>query len=199
MRLYLAKSFLIILLGTILFSCSNGLKEPIKTNDFRKYVSKFKLIKLPYKFSTNEFDSSQLIPLDESDSLFHNNLPAFYGGLLEDTTDYFYVITFLPGDDFIPFLIIYDKTGLTLDSQTILARGCSGGPCINYCSSTSIINKDLSLFSIDSSLVTTCDSSDNEIKGTDSLYCEFFNGQINEKGKIVLEKTQKSITKFIAK
>ena len=168
-----------------IISCNSVDKKTDEYN-FRDFIHKLKIIDLPFKHRPENIIEGSLKRIDAEDSVFLKDPLSMYYGILADTTNFFGVITFLPGDEFVPILTTYDKKGNIIDSKSILVNGCGGGPCIDYCSSTSIIEMDFSIFCTDTVIGPTCDEKDNAIPGTDSVFTSFFKGKIKPNGKIEL-------------
>jgi hypothetical protein len=173
-----------------LSSCNSTETQTVdnKTNEytFRDFLHKFKTLNLPFKYRPQDLQEENLKSIDLIDTLYTKDQLAIYYGVLSDTTNFYGIITLLPGDEFVPILTTYDKKGNIIDSKSILVNGCGGGPCIDYCSSTSIIEKDFNIFCTDTVIGPTCDDKDNAIIGTDSIYTSFFKGKIKTNGTIDL-------------
>lgn len=186
----------IIILTVILFfsSCNSNNEKGVKYS-FRDFIHKLNIIDLPFKHRPENIIEGTLKRIDLVDTIFTKDQLSMYYGLLTDTSKFFSVITFLPGDEYVPVLTTYDKLGNIIDSKSILVNGCGGGPCIDYCSSTSIIEKDFSIFCSDTIIGPTCDSLDNRIAGTDSIYTSYFKGKITNTGKIEFEDEKHIIIK----
>jgi hypothetical protein len=165
------------------------LKDSILLNySFRDFLQKFKILKLPFIIRPKDLIDEDLRTIDQIDTIFTKEELAIYFGILEDTTNYFHLITLYPGDNYVPFLTIYNKNGALIDSRHIMGRGCAGGPCIDYYSTTSIIDKKLNILSIDSLISSECDNEYNTISGTTSLSTTYIKGKILSNGKIILGK-----------
>ena len=158
-------------------------------------MNKFKVLNLPFKFRAQDLQAENLKSIDLVDTLYTKDQLSIYYGILSDTTNFYSIITLLPGDDFVPTLTTYDKKGNIIDSKTILVNGCGGGPCIDYCSSTSIIEKDFNIYCSDTIIGPTCDEKDNAIAQTDSIFTTFIKGKINTNGIINLSAETRVITK----
>lgn len=169
------------------FSSCNSTAKKTNEYSFRNFIQKLKIIDLPFKHRPENIIEGTLKMVDLVDTIFTKDQLSIYYGLLADTSNFFSVITLLPGDEYVPILTTYDKQGNLIDSKSILVNGCGGGPCIDYCSSTSIIEKDFTIFCVDTIIGPTCDSLDNRILGTDSIYTTFFKGKITKSGKIEFE------------
>jgi hypothetical protein len=182
-----------------LSSCNSTENEivesKLKEYTFRDFLNKFKIQNLPFKYRALDLQDEKLKSIDLVDTIYTKDQLSIYYGILSDTTNFFSIITLLPGDDFVPILTTYDKKGNMIDTKTILVNGCVGGPCINYCSSTSIIEKDLNIFCSDTVIGTTCDENDNAISQTDSITVSFIKGKINANGKIDLSEETRVKTK----
>ena len=175
----------------LFLSCCNSTENKTVDNKsteytFQDFLHKFKTLNLPFKFRPQDLNQENLQSIDLIDTLYTKDQLSIYYGMLADTTNFYSIITLLPGDDFVPILTTYDKKGNIIDSKSILVNGCGGGPCIDYCSSTSIIETDFNIFCADTIIGPTCDDKDNAIAGTDSIFTTFFKGKININGKIDL-------------
>ncbi|MBC7863064.1 MAG: hypothetical protein IAF38_08815 [Bacteroidia bacterium] len=179
-----AKHAFCFLLAMVLLLISCSTEKTQSEIAFHQYKQKFRILNLPFKFRPSDLGEASLKTIDTKDTLFAKNPLSIYYGMLADTTNFYGIVTLLPADDFIAVLSTYDKQGNFIDSKPLAVRGCSGEPCINYCSSTSIIQKDFSIFAIDSTFSGECDSLSNPVPGKNSLACLFWHGKIKPGGKI---------------
>ncbi|MCD6068816.1 MAG: hypothetical protein K0S33_3642 [Bacteroidetes bacterium] len=186
--------FTVLILFALFTSCSDESPVTEHPYEFRDFINKFKPVKLPYTWR-NGLELGELKRIDSVDAAYIKDTASFYYGILEDTTNFFSILTLLPGDEYVPLLTTYDKSGKIISSETIIVRGCSGDPCMSYCSSTGIIKRDLSILAVDSIFVFDCDEFDNRIPGTDSVYIFKREGKLNSSGNIQLGSEQETIQK----
>ena len=173
-----------LVISIFLFSCGSEKTEDRPVYNFHKFLRRLAVLKLPFEFRPQMVEGNELIPVEPKDTAFLKSELAFYYGLLSDTTNFYGIITIAPADDYIPVLTTFDKNGKFIESRDLIVRGCADDACIKYCSSTTIIKNDYSIFSVDSIIAAECDSLNEEISGTDSLFRNFFYGHINANGKI---------------
>ena len=139
MKYLLSLLFLFYFMSCGIDKTSDKNKMP---DSFRSFINKFKPVKLPLTISIYSITVKDLIQVDDksSDTLYIKGNESIYE-ILNDTTDFYYLITCQPADAYVPILNIYNKKGEKLSSESLVVRGCGGGPGIEYCSSTAIIKK----------------------------------------------------------
>ena len=154
-------------------------------DSFRSFINKFKPVKLPLTISIYSITVKDLIQVDDksSDTLFIKGNESIYE-ILNDTTDFYYLITCQPADAYVPILNIYNKKGEKLSSESLVVRGCGGGPGIEYCSSTAIIKNDLTIYCADTTKSFEYDSIMRPIPNSRQVICLYKDGKINPDGTI---------------
>ena len=174
-------------------SCSSPIKKPeqqnmqtIKEIAFRKFISHFKTIALPFTISTAEDIQGKyyIIPQNSIDTAFETYSFICYG-MLPDTSDFFKLLFLAPADDYIPVLATYDKKGNRISNENIDVGHGGAWPCYT-CTEMEIIKKDQTIFSIDSITECKLDSMNNPIPNTTRKYVAYKNGKIYADGKIIL-------------
>ena len=117
-------------------------------------------------------------------------------GLLSDTTDFYSLIYFVPADSYYPVLATYDKSGKLISQESLLVSGCGSDCGLVYCSSTGVINKDLSLFCADTVKYNFhCDTLGEPVPSSGMTYSIVKKGKVKRDGKIELGKEVRTETK----
>ena len=193
---------IIILLTLILVcSCNNTKRKTMQTTQpestaFKTFLQKFKPIDLPFiyreTYSSTSVDINNLPKLDSnsSDTLFmKSEFPdeTHCYGILTDTTNFYSLIYFFPADTHYPVLATYTKTGKLIDKTDLLVNGCGSDAGLTYCSSTSIINKDLTVFCADTLKYDfICDSVGEKIPNSGEILIDTKKGRLTRSGKIIM-------------
>jgi hypothetical protein len=162
---------------------------------FHDFLKKFKPVKLPFHWGPHS-DAERHDNIDPSFYKFVQTETALYYVMLEDTSKFYSLITLGIGDDFVPILTTYNKSGTIIDSKTIVGPGCGPNPCILCYPSYSVIEKDLSIHAVDSILFISCDQNDKEIPGNDTLIRHLIDGKLNPDGTIEMGPMRKVKEKF---
>jgi hypothetical protein len=179
------KVLLLLIIIISILACNDEPKEAMQTPEsFRHFITKFKLLSFPIilrphteTFELNTFDDKS------EDTLYVKDFTQLYG-MLPDTNNYYALITMVPADDLVPVLTTYSKDGKIIGSTCLIVNGCGGGPGLDYCSSTGMISKNLSIYCADTLKTVEVDSTNEPIPNTSQYYRTFFEGQINSKGEI---------------
>ena len=163
--------------------------ENISSTRFKKYISKFKTLQLPFIANTSCYspDSSLSVPLNmDNDSSFIGFVgPASTIGMLPDTSKYYVVIYCTAAACYLPTLAVYSKNGKRLDSKPI-SKGC--GADVGYACS-----EILEVKSTNEIVVTLTeenfkiDNLGNEILGTRKKVLKINRYTVNTKGKIKID------------
>lgn len=175
---------------------TNTTIEKAKT-PFNDFIGKFPVIHLPFIYSSNRLGNDairKMVKLDSKtvDSAFVNSefIDEIYCyGLLADTTNFYSLICFFPADSFYPVLATYSKSGKLISQEDLLVYGCGSDCGLSYCSSTAIINKDLSLFCADTvKYKFQCDSLGEPLPNSGLTQSIVKQGKVRRDGKIELGK-----------
>jgi len=192
------KNITLILTALFLFSCNNTTTEKQTSNapsdTFRQFLRKFKIIDLPFVYRYVDFkenfdlDKMPSIDIKSIDTLFiKKGYPEgikFYS-ILPDTSKFFSLIYFYPADSYYPILVTYDKKGKQIDETALIVNGCGGDCGLQYCSSTGIINNDLSIFCADTLVWEYfCDSLSQPIPNSDIVWIDSKTGKLTNNGKL---------------
>jgi hypothetical protein len=198
---------------TIFFSC----KEETKTNindktqiisenklPIRDYIKKFNFIELPFYFigwNRNNIDTKNIFTIDKKsiDTLFFtgDNDDVLMGyGLLSDTTNFYSIIYFGQAEEIYPILVTYSKSGQFINKETLVVNGCGSDCGLTYCSNSALIRKDYSIYLADTSKYEgICDSLNNYLPNSDSIFVNFKHGLVDQSGLIKLGKEIRKATK----
>jgi hypothetical protein len=191
------KAISLFLILSMLISCKNPGKTDteLPPESFRQYLKKFKYLSLPIVLRPHtetlggaKFDNTS------SDTLYTGDHAQLYG-MLPDTNTFYGLITLHEADDLVPVLTTYDKKGKKLGSTPLIANGCGSGPGLEYCSSSGVINNDLTIYCADTLKTIEFDSIYNPIAGTEKEYCVFIEGHINPAGKIEMKEEKTMMLK----
>jgi hypothetical protein len=106
---------------------SSNLDSTIK---FKRFISKFKLLSLPFKANTGcyEPDSALCVPLDmDNDSIYIGYTgPGLAVGIIPDTSNFYAVIYCTASACYMPVLAVYSKNGSLINKREI-SKGCGIG------------------------------------------------------------------------
>jgi hypothetical protein len=162
---------------------------------FAQFVKKFPRLGLPLTIKTLDIQSDALQKITGRDSMFTSSSDpegtrAY--GLLPDTTGNFKLIWLSPADVYVPILTTFNRHGQRI-SETHLSVGACGSDCCYSCAEYITINKDMTIYSVDSIKSCDCDSAGPQEK-TMKKYTRFMTGAIAADGKIsmsdIKEKTE---------
>ena len=160
----------------------------LKRSAFEKFFKKFKPLQLPLTIRTlDDQPSDSSLRITGTDSIFiHSGYPeeTWAYGSLPDTTSNFQLIWLAPAEISVPVLTVFSKTGQKI-SEKYLGVGHCGSDCCFSCSETIIINKDLTIYSVDSIRSCTCDSA-GPILSTMINSIQFMKGNISRSGQIYM-------------
>jgi hypothetical protein len=180
----------------ILISCSNNRQtnDSGQRDQFREFINRQNIIKLPTKIDLYE-DYDGLVKPEISDtSILHEKTQMWYLGLLEDTSRFYYVIPMYPGDDLCPLLYVFSKNGDLIDKSSLLV-GNYGPDCGAYVYGYTKINKDLSIFTQDSLAAYNCDSIGKENRDSLTIYLKSQKMRVLSNGKVEQDKAIERIIK----
>ena len=159
---------------------------------FNKFIKKFKPLRLPLTLRTFDLQSTDgLHRITGKDSIFINSgypNETWAYGFLADTADNFKLIWLSPTEVFVPVLTTFSKQGQKISEQ-YLGVGQCGSDCCFTCTESVIINKDLTIYSVDSIKSCTCDSSGPK-KETMQNSIQFMKGRISPNGQITMSAVQ---------
>ncbi len=199
--------FTIIILISILFlNCKDdkikkkeSFEDSSKSNNFRSFINKFKILKVPFTIEPLNLETENFLPLTKTDLNFidiqdiNPNLDKVYAyGILPDTLDSYKVVYLFPTEIHIPILVTYTKNGKKISEESLSVGDC-GSDCGFTCNEYVKIYSDLKIYSVDSIKSYDCDSLGIK-ENTLRKYIRYKKGNINKKGQVimteVLEKNQ---------
>lgn len=162
--------------------------DPASVNDhlFAQFRKKFRTLSLPLTIKTLEIQSTgALQKITGSDSMFINSgypdeTRAY--GLLPDTAGNFKLIWLAPAEIAVPVLTTFNSHGQRISEKYLGVGGC-GSDCCFSCAEYITIDKDMSIYSVDSIKSCDCDSAGPREK-TMKKYTRFMTGTIAADGKI---------------
>jgi hypothetical protein len=190
----LIKIFTITLLFTSCFtnSSKNKILDLDRKDIFRKFIGQFKILSLPIQINTLEINTAGLSPGNQNsiDTLFINDQAqnCFYYGILPDTSDNFKLLYIVSADIYIPVITIFSKDGKNISSKDLYVQDCgeSGIVCGYTCNMSVTIFPDNSIYSVDSTFTSLCDSiTETEIPNTTDTTIAFMKGTIDNQGNII--------------
>jgi hypothetical protein len=156
-----------VFISSLFLSCSSATQEASPHDQaFRAFIKKFPVRQLPFQscITCNEFRDADLASVEDDTS--HVFVPDGFGevhcwGLLPDTSEFYYTIWTVAGDNaFIPFFAIYDKKGNLLSYDPMTAGKAGWSPCFRFNMYTRV-NPDYSFTVFDTTWTWDCDSSEN--------------------------------------
>ncbi|HWK05144.1 MAG TPA: hypothetical protein VNS58_15995 [Puia sp.] len=163
-----------------------------KKLSFRMFVKKFKPLHLPLTIRTSDIQSTAVLKrITGKDSLFINSgypEETWAYGVLPDTSDNFQLIWLSPAEIYLPVLTTFSKDGRKISEGHLSVGGC-GSDCCFSCAEYITVNKDLTVYSVDSIRSCTCDSSGPR-ENTMKKYIRFMTGSISQKGQIYMSPIQ---------
>jgi hypothetical protein len=152
--------YLIMLMGLIGCSYTKPSKSinDLKLGHIRSLYQKLPKIKFPFEYDvSNSNGIGQIYSNQDLDSLiFEKDIRVNIAGVIQDTANFFGFIYFSPGDELIPILVTFDKTGGLIEKIQI-AKGCASD-CGYDCHSTVSINKDYKIVSKLNETIAECDN-----------------------------------------
>lgn len=163
-------------------------KDTASANDllFSQFVKKFPRVPLPLTIKTLEIQTTGVLQkITGRDSMFTNSSDpegTWAYGLLPDTAGNFKLIWLSPADVYVPVLTTFNRHGQRI-SEIHLGVGACGSDCCFSCAEYITINKDLTIYSVDSIKSCDCDSAGPQEK-TMKKYTRFMTGAIAADGKI---------------
>jgi hypothetical protein len=186
---------LLYIIITFLFfvSCANRPKPSPKEIALRKFITKFKILKLPVTITPygnlddtlNGFYTmpEDTIPLKEEVSSGHF-VPAKPYGLLPDTLNCFHLLWIYPNDVDEPILTTYSKTGEKISEEDLIVGNChtADAPCA-WCNESVIIHENYTVYCADTLNEGDCDN--------DSISVIYKTGIIPHLGKPIFTEEKK--------
>jgi len=173
---------------------------------FKLFIKKLKLLSLPLSIrSTLAISSTELysskstkINKDSYDALFVKDIGAnscnLCYGMLPDTSIFYSIILFYNADDLVPVLITFTKDGEKIAEVGLILHGCGAECGLDYCSSTGVIENDLSIYCADSINYAPCNDNNDKDESKREHYVDYKEGKINPDGSIqVSEEKHKDI------
>ena len=132
--------------------------DDLKLGHIRSLYQKLPKIKLPFEYDvSNSNGIGQNYSNKDLDSLiFEKDIRVNIAGVIQDTANFFGYIYFYPGDELIPILVTFDKTGRLIEKSQI-AKECSSG-CGYDCHSTVTISKDYRIVFTLNEIIAKCDN-----------------------------------------
>lgn len=136
-------------------------KETVKPTGIRAFTGKLKAISLPfvYRLHKEDYDPKRVYQPENSDFIEETSIVY---GYLADTSQYFYVVTLYPGDDHVPFLQVFDKSGKHI-SESELYIGTCGPGCGVHCDEELTISQDLEVYIRAETIAYECDDEGKEL------------------------------------
>lgn len=136
-------------------------KETAKPTGIRAFTGKLKSISLPfvYRLHKEDYDPKRVYQPENSDFIEEINIVY---GYLADTSQYFYVVTLYPGDDHVPFLHVFDKSGKPV-SESALYIGTCGPGCGVHCDEELTISKNLEVYIRAETIAYECNDEGKEL------------------------------------
>ena len=189
-----------LVLLLLIFLCSSCLNNNVKKSnshllqpkssenliEFKKFISKFKILPLPFIANTGcyEPDSSLSVPLDmNTDSIFIGYIgPSLTVGMLPDTSNFYAIIYCTAAACYMPVLSVYSKNGTLIDKKE-LSKGCGAGA--GYICSEELIIKSLNdITVVYAQEYYDVDNFGNEVKGTNKKEIDTYKYSIEKQGTI---------------
>lgn len=163
------------------------LKGNSSNGSFQIFLKKFNVLKLPLTIPTLEIavDSSKKLTVSDNDFLKCEYPDEIYSyGILPDTTNNYKIIWLEPTEIEVPVLTTFTKEGKKIDQEELGVGGC-GSDCGFKCEEYVTLNKDMTIFSVDSEKITPCDTNGNFI-GREKRSIRYKKGKILPSGKIIM-------------
>ena len=186
--------YLLIVLFLISCSTNRQTNDSGKRDQFREFINRQNIIKLPIKIDLYKDYDGLVKPQISDTSILHEKTQMWYLGLLEDTTRFYYVIPMYPGDDLCPLLYVFSKNG-DLIGKSRLFIGNYGSDCGVSVFGYTKINKDLSIFTQDSLVTYNCDSIGKENRDSLTICLKSQKMRVLSNGKIEQDKAIEKIIK----
>ena len=164
-------------------SCNRQGNDSQQKNQFKEFINRQKIIKLPVRIDLYKNYDEIVKPIESDTSILKEQTQMSYLGLLEDTSKFYYVITLFPGDDLCPLLYVYNKNGSLIDKSRLLIGNYSQD-CGDYVYGYTTINKELLIFTQDSLVAYKCDSEGNENKDSLTIYMKSQSMRILKNGNV---------------
>lgn len=150
------------------------------------FLKKFQLMTLPVKLIPLHTGEHATTDPQSADTLFLKSAYVTCYGLLPDTTEYYGIIWQATADFDPPFLTTFTKSGEIIDEAGLYVGQCDVSDCEKSCSETITINRSYELFSVDTVMLTTCDSIGTILKK--SVF--YKSGKVERSGRIRIEEVQ---------
>lgn len=150
-------------------------KKGVDIDTFPNYLAYFPKITLPLRLKGCDIDVSNLHRLTTG-SYAVGKFPAGNGVA---------AVTIEAADCLLPVITTYTTDGKKISSETIAIGYCDDGPCQD-CSEYMEINKQLQLYTSDTTYIYPCDDEHNKIDGKATIRIIYKNGFIREDGSIKL-------------
>jgi hypothetical protein len=164
------------------------LKTPNGINSseaFKNFLKEFRTLSLPLTIETLAIVADSSNKLNTKDNIFiKSEYPdeIYAYGLLPDTTDNYKIIWLEPTEIEIPVLTTFTKDGKKINEEELGVGEC-GSACGFKCNEYISLNKDMSIFSVDSEKITDCDTNGN-FTGKEKRSIRYKTGKILANGKI---------------
>jgi hypothetical protein len=176
---------------------NNITPRPTASPSFRRFLAKFKLLKLPLLLNAaNTQNTAGLAFIYGGDTAYINTpfkdttMDKVYAfGLLPDTLNSYKVIWLTPTEINLPVLTVFSKTGKKISEQE-LSLGKCGSDCCFSCNEVMRISKKLELLSEDSISSCECDSLGPK-ESTRTSYVLYKTGKIEPSGHILFSQIMK--------
>ncbi len=170
----------------------------LKYKYIKLFIKKFQILSFPVSIRSTLKISSTKLYSDKSnevnrksyDTLFvedigYNTCDLCYG-ILPDTSRFYSLILFFHADDLVPILMTFTKDGKKISETSLIVNGCGSDCGLDYCSSTGLIEKDLSIYCADSINYAPCNENNEKDESKREHYINYKQGRINPDGTIQL-------------
>lgn len=187
----------IILVSLSLLSCKRSespARVPI-TASFKTYITHFRPLDLPFTYTdsdTTSIDNFYRINIHSTDTLFVkgdylSEVVCF--GMLNDTSEFYTLVYLFPAASNYPVIATYSKNGEVIDQKDIITNICGADEGLAYCSSTSIINTDLTIFAADTLKYVVIDSLGQLTSKILQTIIHSRSGTISRDGKVTISES----------
>ncbi|WP_205503081.1 hypothetical protein [Rufibacter psychrotolerans] len=172
---------------------------------FRKFLTKFSPIGLPYVFretgdSSADYKGLKKLNKNSIDTLFAK--AEFFDetyclGMLSDTSNFYALVFLQPASEHYPVLATYTKEGKLIGQEDLINGACGSDCGLVECTMTGIIMKDFSILSVDSIRYEySCDTIGNPVPNSGELIVIRKNGRVQRNGEILMDKEKRTETKI---
>ena len=171
-----------------------------RKEQFKIFIKGLNVLKTPIQFNSRHLSLNgfRKISKNSIDTLFFKDSgnDDFFCGVLQDTINNFKILYLGTADILIPCITVFTKEGEQISSRDLYVQDCgeSGIVCGYKCSMTVIVYPDNSIFSVDSTFISLCDTiTDKEIPNTTDITIASMKGIIESDGKIKFSEITKKV------